>query len=74
MITFDPFWKTLKDKNITQYDLIEHYKMSRGLLDNLKHNRSITLRTLNDLCNMLDCGILDIIRYEKDYVSNSDEG
>lgn len=71
MITFDPFWKTLKDKNITQYDLIEHYKMSRGLLDNLKHNRSITLRTLNDLCNMLDCDISDIIKYAKDCNSNS---
>ena len=53
MITFEPLWKTLKDKNISQYDLIEHYHMSRGTLDNLKHNRSITLNTLNDLCNKL---------------------
>lgn len=67
MIVFDPFWETLKKKNISQYDLIEHYKMSRGMLDNIKHNRSITLNTLNELCNMLDCEIADIIRYTKDY-------
>ena len=66
MITFEPFWKTLKDRQISQYDLINSYNMSRGMLDNLKHNRSITLNTLNDLCNMLGCDISDIIRYTRD--------
>ena len=66
MITFDPLWKTLKDKEITQYDLIEHYGISRGMLDNLKHNRSITLKTLNELCKKFDCDITDIIRYSRD--------
>ena len=66
MITFDPLWKTLEEKKITQYDLIEHYKMSRGMLDNLKHNRSITLKTLNELCNMFECDVTDIVRYSKD--------
>ena len=67
MITFDPLWETLKDKGISQYNLIENCEMSRGMLDNLKHNRSITLHTLNDLCNMLDCDISDIIEYTKDH-------
>ncbi len=67
MITFDPLWKTLKDKGISQYNLIENCEMSRGMLDNLKHNRSITLHTLNDLCNMFDCDISDIIEYTKDH-------
>ena len=66
MITFSPLWQTLKAKGITQYDLLNKYEMSRGMLDNLKHNRSITLNTLNDLCNMLDCNITDIIEYKKD--------
>lgn len=66
MITFDPLWETLKEKHITQYDLITTYQMSRGTLDNLKHNRSITLNTLNDLCNMFECDITDIIVYKKD--------
>lgn len=66
MITFEPFWIMLKKKKITQYDLIEHYHMSRGMLDNIKHNRSITLNTLNDLCNKFDCDITDIVNYKKD--------
>lgn len=66
MITFDPLWETLKEKHITQYDLVTTYQMSRGMLDNLKHNRSITLNTLNDLCNMFGCDITDIIAYKRD--------
>lgn len=69
MITFDPLWETLKRKNISTYKLLRKFNMSRGMLDNLKHNRSITLKTLNDLCELLDCDITDIIQYTKD---NSD--
>lgn len=66
MITFDPLWQTLKKKNISTYRLIHQYNVSRGMLDNLKHNRSITLKTLNDLCEILDCDISDIITYTKE--------
>ena len=66
MISYEPLWDTLKAKNITNYDLIHKYHMSRGMLDNLKHNRSITMNTLNDLCNTLDCTPADIIKYTKD--------
>ncbi len=70
MITFEPLWKTLKEKKITTYRLIYHHNISKGLLDNLKHNRSITLKTLNDLCELLDCDITDIIKYTKDTKPN----
>lgn len=66
MITFEPFWDTLKRKGISQYDLIHKYRMSRGMLDNLKHNRSITLKTLNDLCNTYECDITDVITFERE--------
>ena len=63
MITYRPLWETLRKKHITQYELITKYQMSRGMLDNLKHDRSITINTLNDLCDMLECDITDIIEY-----------
>lgn len=66
MITFDPLWKTLKRKGITQYMLIKDYGFSTGTLDALRKNRSITLNTLNDLCNILQCDIIDIIQYQPD--------
>lgn len=55
MISYDPFFKTLKEKNISQYKLIYTYGFSKGTLDALKNNRSITLNTLEDICKLLNC-------------------
>ena len=63
MITYEPFYKTLKAKNISTYKLINDYKISRSLIDRLKHNKPITTVTLNDLCAILDCKVEDILLY-----------
>lgn len=65
MITYDNFWKTLKKRNISQYELINTYKISRGLLYRMKKNDSITTHTLNELCDILECDVSDIIQYKK---------
>lgn len=66
MLSYKPFYKTLKEKNISTYKLINTYKISRGLLDRIKHNQSITLSTVDDLCKILDCEISDIVEYVKE--------
>lgn len=66
MISFSPFYETIKKKNISTYKLINQYGLSRSLLDRIKHNKPMTTATLNDLCDILDCDINDIIEYTKD--------
>ena len=66
MISFAPFYETMKKKGITTYQLIERYHISRSLLDRLKHNKPITTVTLNDLCRFLDCRVEDILVYTQD--------
>ena len=66
MISFEPFYKTMKQKNITTYKLITQYKISRSLIDRLKHNKPISTVTLNDLCNILDCKVEDVVLFIKD--------
>lgn len=65
MISYEPFYNTLKSKGITTYKLIKDYNISRSLLDRLKHNKPISTVTLNDLCEMLDCTVSEIIEYVK---------
>ena len=65
MITFDPFWNTLKEKNITVYELLEKRHFSHGTYDSIKKNRNVTLNTIDQLCEILDCRIEDIIKFEK---------
>lgn len=60
MISFEPLWHTLKEKNISQYRLIKEYKVSTGQLDRLRKNGNVNTYTLNELCRILDCDLSDI--------------
>ena len=66
MITYEPFYKTIKEKGITTYKLITEYQLSSSLLDRLKHNKPITTVTINDLCKILDCEVSDVVKYVPD--------
>lgn len=61
MIDFSPLWDTLKKKNISTYRLLKEYNFSKGTLDSLKHNRSVTLNTIDTLCQILQVPIEDIV-------------
>lgn len=66
IISYDPLWKTLKRKDISQYQLIHEYNFSTGTLDALRKNKSITLNTLHDICVLLECDISDVVEFTKD--------
>lgn len=66
MISFAPFFFTLKKKGISTYKLINQFGISRSLIDRLKHNKPITTVTLNDLCTYLNCEIQDIVEFKND--------
>ncbi|MCR5617398.1 MAG: helix-turn-helix transcriptional regulator [Clostridiales bacterium] len=61
MIKYDKFWKTLEDKNISQYVLVTKYKISTSLLTRMRRNESISLATVEKLCNILRCSSKDIV-------------
>lgn len=63
MISYKPFWKTLKEKGISTYYLIHKCKVSSSTLTRMRKNESITMVTINDLCRILDCKIEDIAEY-----------
>ena len=66
MISYEPFYKTLKSKSISTYKLINTFGVSRSLLDRLRHNKPISTVTIDDLCRFLDCGVEDILVYVKE--------
>ena len=66
IIIYSPLWETMKAKGITQYQLIHNYNFSTGTLDSLRKNKSITLNTLHDICEILNCDITDIVEFTKE--------
>ena len=69
MIKYDRFWVTMKERGISQYDLYEHYEITRSLLDRLRKNKNIEIFTIDRLCSILHCNIEDIV----EHVPDSDE-
>jgi DNA-binding Xre family transcriptional regulator len=65
MISYEPFWKTLKDKGVSTYTLREKHSISSETLHRLKHNKAVTTTKIDDLCGVLDCGVGDIMKYVK---------
>ena len=63
MISYRPFYETIKKKNITTYKLVNTYGISRSLLDRLKHDKPISTVTLDDLCRICGCRGEDILEY-----------
>lgn len=66
MVRYDKLWKTMKEKGITQYELVNTYNISKSLLHRLRNNEGISMNSINTLCNILDCQIEDIVTFYKD--------
>lgn len=66
MIVFDRLWATMKEREISQYKLIQEYKISSGQLDRLRKNGNVSTYTLNQLCKILNCRLADIAEYVED--------
>ena len=63
MISYEPPWKTMKERQITTYTLIYKLGFSAYTITNLKRNKSITMNTLEKLCSVLNCTPNDVVKF-----------
>lgn len=63
MISYEPFWKTLKEKGVSTYTLREKHNINPNTLTRMKNNKYLSMRTMEDLCEILDCNLEDIATY-----------
>ncbi len=69
MISYRPFYETLFRKGVTEYNLIYKQGMDSNTIHRMKHGKAITTKTLNTLCEILDCSVSDILEYVPDAAS-----
>ena len=63
MIDYTPFWKTLERSEENWYTLTKRHHVSDSTLHRQKHNKDVSMKTVNDLCRILNCDIEDIAVY-----------
>ena len=66
LISYRPFWETLKERNMTAYTLITKYNISSATIDRIKKGNGITTTKIDDFCRILNCEVSDIIEYIPD--------
>lgn len=73
MISYEKLWITLEKRKVSQYQLINKYNVSRGLIDRLKKNESVTMHTIDTLCVILDCNVEDIVTCGREKQDDEEE-
>ena len=57
MISYEPLFRTMKEKGVTSYRLgkLGFYAM--------KHGDNVSTHTINQLCRLLQCRVEDVMEY-----------
>lgn len=62
MISYRPFFETMKKKKITSYKLAK-MGFSRSTYYSIQQGNSVSTNTINQLCKLLNCGVADIMEF-----------
>ncbi len=65
MISYEPFWDTLNQRDMSTYDLIYKHGISSNTVHRMKNGKDITTKTLNELCFILKCSVSEILEYRE---------
>lgn len=63
MISYEPLWETMRQAKITTYTLINKHGIPSSTIHSLKHNKNITMYTLERLCGILKCTPDGIVKF-----------
>lgn len=62
MFDYSPLWETMRNRGVSQYQLLKA-GIDNKTLDSLKKNKNITMVTLETLCRIIDCSPNDVVRF-----------
>ncbi len=64
IISYAPLWKTMKERGVTQYQILKG-GIDNKTLDSLKKNKNITLLTLEKICRIVGCTPNDVVEFKE---------
>lgn len=63
MISYRPFWATLRTSSESTYTLIKNHRISSSTIDKLRNDKPVNTTTINDLCRILKCRVENVMEY-----------
>jgi len=65
-ISYAKLFERMAEKGLRKVDLRKIYKINPKTVDSLVNNRSVTIDTIIQLCDILDCQPGDIMEYVRE--------
>ena len=65
MMSYDPLFRTMKQKGVTSYRL-QNMGFNRATYYSIKSGQSVSTNTIEHLCKLLQCRVEDVIEYVED--------
>lgn len=62
MISYEPLFRTMREKGITSYQL-QKMGFNRATYYSIKSGQSVSTNTINHLCRLLHCRVEDVMEY-----------
>ena len=62
LISYKPFFETMKRKNISTYRIFK-MGLSSATYYRIRDGESVTMDTIGKICEMLECPVSDVIEY-----------
>ncbi len=65
MFKFDKLFETMNKKGVSTYALRENCIIDSKTVRRLRNNQNVELKTLDRICEYLDCKIEDVVEFVK---------
>lgn len=65
-VSYEKLFALMKERGIKKIDLRNTYKLNPKTVDSLAKNKSVTVDTIMQLCEILDCQPGDLMEYIKE--------
>ena len=62
-ISYQPLWNTLKERGMRKEDLRLAAGLTTNMIANMGKGKNISMETLVRICEALNCGIMNVIRF-----------
>ena len=66
MISYQPFWNTLKERDVSTYTLIKKYNISSNRLTRMRKGLPLSTVSIDEFCRILHCNVEDIMEHFED--------
>jgi len=69
-VRYNKLFKLLIDKEMTNAELAEKAGFSANIITRLKRNGYVSLESIEKICNVLNCGVDDILEFVSEDIKN----